>query len=200
MRTLSYPSNGRSFLLIRHAATRLNRPDGDRIRGWRDLPLSVEGERETAELARGLRGSGLRVVVTSDLTRAVQTGRAIAVETGAVMEVDGRLRPWDVGEFTGELSAKVTPRLMGYVERAGERVPGGEAFATFRDRAFAGIEGAMRFAGARRLGIVTHHRVERLVKAWIAAGRPADRGIDEGVFGQRGEAPAHAERVTWGQV
>lgn len=192
------PDRERTFTLIRHGSTALNSSDSaDRIRGWSNLPVNAAGEREAKELADKLKNSGIRLIVSSDLKRAMTTADALADTTGADVVASKKLRPWNVGDYTGELSSKVLKVLGQYAEEAPDkRVPGGESFADFRDRTFDGVREALREARTRQLAIVTHHRVERLLKAWIAAGQKSNRDVDLGVFLQRGEAPGHAERLT----
>ncbi len=187
-----------SFTLIRHGATALNRHNGagDRVRGWTNVPLSAEGRQEARKLADRLRDSGLEVIVTSDLDRAKHTAEALARATGAEMVTTRKLRPWDLGDYTGQHSTEVIKELPQFLDDPDKRVPGGEAFNHFRERAFAGLREAVERAGGKSLAVVTHHRVERLLKAWLAKGQPEDGGLDLRTFLQRGEAPASVERVT----
>src|ERR1043166_2636888 len=57
------------FYLIRHGATPMNAGTGsiDRIRGWRNVPLSPQGHKEADKLGARLKGSGIKLLVHSDL-------------------------------------------------------------------------------------------------------------------------------------
>jgi hypothetical protein len=46
------------------------------------------------------------------------------------------------------------------------------------------------------VAVVSHHRTERLLKAWIAADHPSDGTIALSVFKQKGEKTGHAERIA----
>ena len=179
--------------LIRHGSTKLNHQD--RIRGWSDPELSEEGHREVEETARKLIESGIELIVSSDLTRAQQTALAVKEHTGARMEITDKLRPWNVGHFTGQESKDVHPKMREYARTPDERIPKGESLNEFRQRFFEGLAEAIASAGKRKLCIVTHHRGERLIKAWIAKGSPAGKDIDLEVFFRHGEPPANAEIV-----
>ncbi len=187
-----------SFLLIRHGATKLNKHGTaeDRIRGWENVPLSAEGHREARRLADKLRDSGLEVVYSSDLDRARHTAEAVAQATGAELVMSRKLRPWDLGRFTGQHSADVAKELPEFIGNPDRRVPEGEAFNHFRDRAFEGLGEAIKGAKGRSMAIVTHHRIERLLKAWMAEGQPEDHSVDARTFLHRGEPPGAVEKMT----
>lgn len=187
----------REFKLIRHGATAMNAEGGsgiDRVRGHLDVPLNREGRREAKALAAKLADSGIKKIACSDLSRACATAEAIAETTGAKVFRDGDLRPWDLGKFTGQESIKVSPQIMLYAkDKPDQKIPQGESFDTFRKRAFGGLLEALE-KGAD--AVVTHHRVERLIKAWIAQGERPDGEICFRTFGKKGEHPAHAEDIS----
>lgn len=188
----------RTIYVIRHGATAMNGESGgpDRIRGWKNLPLSAEGRKEVTELAKKLAKSGIEAIVSSDLERARDTAQVVADTTGATVTLSRRLRPWDLGVFTGQESTAVHPRLVTYATRTPfEPIPNGESFDEFCQRAFGGVKDALDETAGKSLAIVTHHRVERLLKAWIAAGSNPDLRIDMNVMFKPGEATAHAEQI-----
>jgi probable phosphoglycerate mutase len=166
-----------TVLLIRHASTALNSESGgdDRVRGWMDVPLSRQGRQEAEDLARRLRKeAGIDAVFSSDLKRASDTARAIAAATGAeLIEMRG-LRPWDLGNFTSRPSDDVAAEInrLG-CEEPDRAVPGGESFASFRDRTFQGLKRIIDFGAAPVPAVVTHRDVSRLVSAWLGEGQPA---------------------------
>ena len=158
----------RRVYLIRHGSTEMN--SEDRIRGQCNVPLSAEGREEIARLAELLRESNIQFIVSSDLDRAVETAESIARARGARLNKTGLLRPWDVGKFTGRSASAVTPRLIELARDTPARpAPGGESFNDFKHRAFMGIRVALG-ASEAPLAIVSHHRMERLLAAWLSAG------------------------------
>ena len=183
----------RRVYLIRHGSTVMN--SEDRIRGQSNVQLSPEGQQEIARLAGLLKGSNLQFLVSSDLDRAVDTAKAVGGACGASVVKTALLRPWDVGEFTGRDAAAVTPRLMEFAcDRPSVPVKGGESFNSFKLRAFEGVRTALH-ASEAPLGIVSHHRVERLITSWLLAGAQSDLSLDLDEMFTRGEPPAHAEMI-----
>ena len=188
----------KTLWIIRHGTTALNSEAGgeDRIRGWRNIPLNKEGHAEAERLARKLRASDIDVLYHSPLSRAADTAKAIAKTTGARLVALDELKPWNVGDYTGEPTRDVHPILAKFCcETPGKAIPGGESFDSFMDRVFKGLRIATN-GGGKHPAVVSHHRVERAVAAYIANGQPADRKIDEKVFLSKGEPTAHAEKVN----
>lgn len=188
----------RTIYLIRHGATAYNSESGglDRIRGWKNVPLSEEGREEIKKLAQDLKDSGIGLIVSSDLDRARETAEAIAKTTGAKIELSRQFRPWDLGEYTGQESTAVHPLMVNFAtKKPWLRVPGGESFDGFKDRVFSGLREICRKEPEKTLAIVTHHRDERMIRAWIALGSPANEAIDLNVMFVRGEKTAHAEKI-----
>lgn len=178
-----------TLTIVRHGATRMNAKAGvsvDRERSFSNIPLTREGREEAEEAARKLQGKGIRLVRCSDLERAVETAQIIS----GVLKVDykpsRKLRPWNLGTFTGKLMKDVTPQIAEYAKSKPDvPVPEGESFNAFRSRAFEGIA---QFADDDAL-LVTHHRVERLLAAWNKAGQPISHAIDIAEFLKTGDQP-----------
>ncbi len=194
----------RQFTLIRHGKTALNDGDTsvDRIRGWMDIPLSAEGHAEVRDMAEHLARAGTKIdaIIASDLARTQETANAVSERLGGLpTEFTSSLRPWNVGDFAGQTTKVALPQLEDYIRnRPGEPVPNGESFNSFRNRAFAGLIDALNRHPGQNVAIVTHHRVERLIKAWQKAGQPSDFSIDLDEFIQRGEHTSSAEPIDLG--
>lgn len=163
----------RQVTIARHGATRLNNDDVsvDRIRGWKDVPLSADGRSEAKRLAETMSRDPPDAIASSDLSRAHETALVISEATGApIVEVSVAFRPWDVGELAGALSSEAVPILCRYAEYMPDLpIAGGESFNEFRGRFFNGLHAALQ-QNAGRLAVVAHHRNERLLHAWRAAG------------------------------
>jgi broad specificity phosphatase PhoE len=188
-----------NFELIRHGATAMNSSDGsiDRIRGWKNVPLSPKGHEEAKELANRLKDSGLKVLVHSDLSRATDTAQAIADKTKARMIATQNLRPWNVGIYTGRNSNEAHPELVKLAEKQPNVAPqNGESFNDFKERTLHGLREALMQSQGQPLGIVTHHRVERLINGWLANGQPPDFSVDFDTMFRHGEDPATAQNVA----
>lgn len=188
----------RTVIMIRHGATHLNNDDVsvDRIRGWKDVPLSKEGEEEAHKLAKKIAKDPPDVVVCSDLKRAHDTAKVIADACGmSIAQVSKAFRPWDVGKFAGEKSKIAVPILQRFAcSKPDQALPGGESFNDFRKRFLTGLADALdEHPGV--VAVVAHHRNERLIEAWAAAGFKPDGTIDAKVFGKKGEHTGSAEEI-----
>ncbi|MEM1208970.1 MAG: histidine phosphatase family protein [Planctomycetota bacterium] len=73
--------------------------------GMTDLPLTEPGKANARKLGGRLQGRGFRQVLTSPLTRAVQTGELAGFKEGVVTDPD--LVEWNYGEYEG----KTTPQI-----------------------------------------------------------------------------------------
>ena len=187
----------RHILLIRHGETKLNSNDNslDKVRGWTDVPLTEKGRQEAKKIGQELKSKGPDMLVSSDLIRAKETAVIISKVSGIPLElVSKSFRPWDVGKYAGTSSKDSVPILAEVASKQpNKKVSGGESFNVFRDRLFSGLHNLLRSIGSETAGIVTHHRVERLLKAWQAAGYPKDGQIDARVFAQKGDATGESE-------
>lgn len=190
----------RTIILIRHGSTDLNNDDTsvDRLRGWKDVPLNDAGRESARQTAKSLKDDPPDCIVTSDLKRAVETAEIISKVTGVKIDwKTQKFRPWNVGKYAGQLSSKAVPIIGEYAKsKPFYEIPGGESFDTFRKRFFSGLDEALdHYEGV--VAIVSHHRCERLLKAWIAAGFPTNNAIDIKVFNAKGEKPGTAERISF---
>ncbi|MFO7265860.1 MAG: histidine phosphatase family protein [Bacillota bacterium] len=91
------------LLLVRHGETDWNA--SERIQGWTDIPLNAAGRRQARLLAERLREEAVAAVYSSDLARALETARYLALERpgGAVpLRVTETLREIRYGEWEGK--------------------------------------------------------------------------------------------------
>ena len=192
-------SGHRNILIVRHGATRLNNDDVsvDRIRGWKDVPLSGDGRKEAEKLADELTKHKPDGIVSSDLCRAYDTAKIISDKTKIPIEdVSKAFRPWNLGIYAGELSKKAIPIIAAYAtDKPGMKIPDGESFENFEARFLNGLYDALdEFRGF--LAVVTHHRGERLLMAWKKAGYPVDGEIDRGEFTKKGEHTGSVQKFA----
>jgi broad specificity phosphatase PhoE len=198
------PNKGRGmqkFYLIRHGKTALNAAggghQGDRIRGWKDVPLDATGKKEAKRLGVKLKDSGIELIAHSNLSRSKDTAQEVADTTGAEMMSWPPLRPWNVGIYTGQDSNSAHPELQKMaIQKPDQAIPEGESFTQFKCRVFSYLGELLEKANGRHLAVVTHHRVERLIHAWIDAGQPADTSVNFDTMFQHGESPANADVIA----
>ncbi len=185
-------SSWRTVQIIRHCTTALNSsdPTKDRIRGWSDYSLSEVGKQHAKKLATIVSWNPPDILLSSNLIRAVETAVVIADTISVPLEIPRRdFRPWDLGEFVGKPSSETIPIIARLATHMPDMpAPKGESFNSFRARFFAGLLKAFRRHHNRiRIGIVTHNRCERLLRAWAKLDYPLDGSIDETEFQLRGE-------------
>ncbi|WP_246657754.1 histidine phosphatase family protein [Arthrobacter yangruifuii] len=119
----------RRVVFWRHGRTEWNRVG--RFQGQQDIALDDGGLRQAAEAAAVLRFLEPAVIVSSDLSRALDTGRALAAETGLEVSRDQRLREtfagtWEGRSFT-QIAEQDAPLLAAWSAGVGSaRAGGGE--------------------------------------------------------------------------
>jgi probable phosphoglycerate mutase len=151
------------IFLIRHGETAWNAER--RLQGHIDIALNEEGERQAAALARALAGERVDVIVSSDLSRAASTARAVAELQGLPLQTDASLRERCFGAFEGllydELESHFPEAYAQWKARDPHaRYPDGERRAeTFAEFAQRAVEAVCRIAEmhrGKRIVIVSH--------------------------------------------
>lgn len=145
--------------LVRHGETTWNQEG--RFQGQADAELSDEGRAQAALVAKRLAGADIGLVVASDLSRARETGRAVAEATGAPLLLEPAFRELSFGAWQGytrkEIEARFGPAFARYLKDPDNARPeGGESFpeAIARVRAAADRLLAQRSEG--RMAWVMH--------------------------------------------
>lgn len=124
--------------LVRHGQTALNRDD--RFRGLTDAPLTGLGRLEAAGAGAVLDGSGVSVVHSSPIPRALETARIIADLRGARVEPEESFTDIDYGEWQGltveEVARRSGPHMLEFWKRdpAAFVFPGGDSMHSVRER------------------------------------------------------------------
>ena len=121
------------IVLVRHGETDANR--AGLLLGRADPPLTARGVRQAAALARTLARAAAPLLVTSPLTRAVETAAAIGQVTGVPAGVEPRLTELDYGEWDERPLADLPADVAAWW-RADPTFapPGGESLAAVRAR------------------------------------------------------------------
>jgi broad specificity phosphatase PhoE len=190
------------IVLIRHGSTSMN-SDGngsaDCVRGWKDLPLSADGIQEANDVAQELRNVKMDVLYPSDLDRAEHTAHIISKATGVPVRGALRgLRPGNAGTLTGKSSKTCLPVMLDHIRNKPDTpLPGGESFHDFMNRCFDCLDEIRKEHPGEVVGLVSHHRVELLIAAKLAAdGDLATDEIDPNEFLKKGVSPANFVRHT----
>jgi len=93
-------------VLVRHGETEWSRDR--RHTGGTDIPLTEPGRRQAAALREVLEGRRFELVLSSPLSRALETCRLAGL--GDRAEPDPDLVEWDYGEYEGMTTAAIRAR------------------------------------------------------------------------------------------
>jgi len=173
------------LLVIRHGQAKGNAEH--RFIGQTDVPLDDLGHLQAQALANRLQATPIDRIVSSDLSRAIDTITPLAGAIGVSIERDPRLREISNGEWSGLLPEEISARWpdLWTAYRTGEDVlrPGGEQWATVRERVIAAARDHAASGGV--IVLCTHGGAALNLAMW-AAGLPAGGNIFMGKLGALG--------------
>jgi broad specificity phosphatase PhoE len=152
------------IVLARHGETEWSRDR--RHTGRTDIPLTENGRRQAAILGEALAGRSFARVLSSPLSRALDTCREAGL--GDRAELTGDLCEWDYGEYEGITTAEIRAGRPGWnLWRDG--CPGGETAANVGRRADRVIDS---LAGLEAdAAVFAHGHVLRVLTArWLGLG------------------------------
>ncbi len=160
--------SGHQVVLVRHGQTEWSL--SGQHTGTTDMPLTDEGRRNAEALGGRLSGWSFARVLTSPLSRAVDTCRLAGLGDDA--EATDDLREWDYGAYEGRRTVDIREERPGWgLWKDG--VPDGETVDAVGLRADRVLDAA-RSAGGD-VALFAHGHVLRLIGArWI--GLPPDHG------------------------
>jgi broad specificity phosphatase PhoE len=154
--------------LVRHGDTQWSL--SGRHTGWTDIPLVESGRRQAKLLGRRLAGRSFAMVLSSPLSRALETCRLAGL--GDAVTVDPDLREWNYGDLEGLTSDEIRRSMPDWTIWSGP-VPGGETADEVGQRADRVIERILPVDGD--VAIFAHGHLLRVLTArWL--GLPADHG------------------------
>jgi probable phosphoglycerate mutase len=164
--------------------------------GRTDLPLTEEGERTAREeLAPKLAGVLCDLVLSSPLTRALQTAR----QAGFEPEIDERLREFDYGDYEGLTTAEIHETRPDW-DLWRDGCPGGETAGDVGRRIDSLIAERLRAVEGRVLVFGHGHALRILVARWLEL--PAADGrvllLPPATLGITGSEREHPVLSRWG--
>ncbi len=159
-------SNVRTVLLLRHARSTANAAGvlAGRSEG---VELDETGQRQAADLAERLAGVHINQIISSPLTRCLQTLAPLAAATGLTVDHDIRLAEVDYGSWTGrELKDLAKEDLWRTVQHrpSAALFPDGESLAQVSVRAIAAIHDLVGAGGGPVL-VCSHGDVLKAILA-----------------------------------
>lgn len=141
------------------------------------MPLDATGREEAQKLAQRVAHEPITLVITSDLRRTVETGRAIARHQQVGLIPTRALRPWGVGVLQGRPATEGQPYLEHYAREAPEQpIPEGESFNQFKRRLLPAMRRLLATLAetGKTVALVSHFRDLKLIEAWLKAGGEED--------------------------
>jgi alpha-ribazole phosphatase len=171
------PPSTCTLVLVRHAESR----GVGKFVGQQDEPLSDEGRRQLKELARKLSRFRFHAIIASDLKRAIDTARPMALRQKLELQIRPGLREMHFGRWQGLTWGEVRARAPRAADRwmkhfASESIPGAEQFPHFKRRVKTELNAIVQANGGRCVLVVTHAGVIRVFLAHALGMR------DENIF------------------
>lgn len=164
------PINARVYL-VRHGDTNLNSGSAqqERFRAWSDPPLNDKGHESAQTAAHFLSDKQIGHIFASDLTRTMQTAQAVHSTTGAPITPMHGLRPWNLGEFTGQPVEPNEKEVQSYQDHPEKPIPGGESYNTFLARNNTTLHHIAMFSAQHQMPVaaVLHTRNINAVKGQL---------------------------------
>ncbi|MFH0784400.1 MAG: histidine phosphatase family protein [Pseudomonadota bacterium] len=143
--------------------------------GQQDLPLTDQGRRQITRLAEYLATKAIDRVVTSPLLRCRQSTDILCGRLQNMnAEVNANLREISLGTWEGQSVAQVRARFPGDYESRGQdplhfRPSQGESFVDLLDRVWPTFQAIAATSSGKRVAIVTHAGVIRVLLFRILA-------------------------------
>lgn len=156
------------FYIFRHGQTIWNaegRPQGQHAY---PVPLTVQGQEQAQKLAEKLKDKKIKLIVSSDLLRAQQTGEIVAGALGIPVRLDPRLREVDYGILNGLYTIEreeVYPDFKKSYEDPNVPFPEGESLRQVALRMKGALEEIASVCSNRAIGISSHgHAITALIE------------------------------------
>ena len=153
----------KDFYIFRHGQTDMNaagRWQGRTV----DMPLNPEGRRQAYDLAEELKQTGMEMIFSSPLKRAVQTAEIVAGKLQVPVRVENGLIEGCFGDAEGKTRTEIQtlyPEIAEQWRRLEEETmdvcfKGGETKRQIQQRMFKTLENIARENDCRIVGISAH--------------------------------------------
>ena len=157
--------------LVRHGETEWARLG--RHTGRTDIPLTGRGRSQAAAVEAKLAGATFGAVVSSPLSRALETAHLAGFADRVTTDED--LLEWDYGDLEGRTSAQIRESIPGWTIWSGP-VPGGETASDVAARVDRFIAGVRADVTGDVLAFGHGHLLRVLAARWLDK-PPSDGGM-----------------------
>jgi probable phosphoglycerate mutase len=160
----------RRIYLMRHAEVSYFGDDGTPL-DPRTVGLTELGRRQAAEMATALAEVPFDRAICSGMPRSRETALAVLAGREIPLEDQPDFREIRAGRLRDIPPERRRAELVRVLERAdlaGASFAGGETFAAFEERVLATFSSLVSEPGWRRLLLVAHDAVNRVLLAWAA--------------------------------
>ena len=152
--------------MMRHGETAWNAEN--RILGSTDIPLNEKGREQAREAAERLKDIRFDVIYTSELSRAKETGLAVAVrQPGCKVFHDACLNENDFGDFEGK--DRCSEEYQSEKRKCFKRYPGGESFLDVAARVYPFIKSLLSDPQLqdKTVLVVSHGGICRVISSYF---------------------------------
>jgi alpha-ribazole phosphatase len=158
------------LLFIRHAETDM----AGTFCGHSDPPINARGQKQVAHIVSSLMPETFDEIYSSDLRRAVETAASLSQTSAVSVTTTGSLREIHFGDWEGLTWKEIESRDAEYARQWIEAfpalpAPNGEPFASFEARVLREVNHLLSLANTRRIAVVTHGGVMRVVLRTLLA-------------------------------
>ena len=141
----------------------------------RHVPLTAAGRRQAHEAARALADHDVRLLVTSDLTRALQTAEILGGVLRLTPVLEPRLREQSLGTLEGRLATELVPETTSPGQHVTSvRWGGGESVADVHTRVGAYLRELLADPSEGDTVLVSHGDTIRIALAYLRGRPPPD--------------------------
>jgi alpha-ribazole phosphatase len=150
--------NTTKLYLIRHGETEQNKSGV--LMGSTDTPLNDHGRLQAVNLRERINALEVDAIYTSPLQRAVETATLVFGDRQPII-ADSSLQEFHFGEWEGMHFAEISRQYpevwrLWLTDWEQTHIPGGEAFAAFKQRVIGATEELVRLHQGRRVAVVSH--------------------------------------------
>jgi len=164
-------------LLARHGEIEAN--DKPHWRGWINEPLEEQGLAEAKDAAQEMKKYPVKRIVSSPLTRALETAQCFADVFGLKVEQNGALMPFSTGIFTSLDKDDTVDAYQLFMEHPEVAIPNGESVDNIHRRIADFFGDALKESERNLTLFVAHSSTAVCIHNLLAGKLEMYPGLDE---------------------